>query len=256
MSSKSRNYSANNASNRPLIELQKSIQIVENTTRLQESIRQQKEVLKQLKDIMEEENVDDVFNEFNEFVKEKEENLKKTQDKLNKILAISEEKRDNAKGIFNKMRNRKTIRSRGGNKTQSRSRGSPRTQGSPRTRGSPRTLGSPRTRGSPRTLGVGREEYGKKPIRIVRVEDPIKTKFVERNFSNSSEDTYITLVDDKQIKKLEEEGKLVRILDNIEPQKELSPAKKPNFGVTESKKKQKGLFGIINRFTRKNKNPK
>merc|ERR1711916_367538 len=132
-------------------------------------------------------------------------NLKKTQDKLNKIVAISEEKRDNAKGIFNKMRNRKTIRSRGGNKTQSRSRGSPRTQG------------SPRTRGSPRTLGVGREEYGKKPIRIVRVEDPIKTKFVERNFSNSSEDTYITLVDDKQIKKLEEEGKLVRILDNIEP---------------------------------------
>ena len=90
----------------------------------------------------------------------------------------------------------------------------------------------------------------------MRVEDPKQTKFVERKFSKSSgDDTYITLVDDKQIEELTANGKLVRILDNIEPQKELLPAEKPIFGVTQSKKKQKGRFStLFGRFTRKNPN--
>ena len=235
MSSKSNNSTRSRRVN----ELEKSTQIVEESqiveeyNKLKKSIKEQKQILVQLKEIMKKENVDHVFTEF---VEKKEKNLKKTEDELNKILAISEEKRNNARRTFYH-RNRK-IRSRGGNKSKSRSRGRSKTQG------------------SPRTLGVGREESGNNPKRIVRVEDPKQTKFVERKFSKSSgDDTYITLVNDEQIKKLEKDGKIVRILDDIEPQKELLPAEKPNFGITESKKKQKGRFStLFGRFTRKNPN--
>ena len=231
MSSKSKN----NTRSTTVIELEKSTQIVEESNKLKKSIKEQKQILVQLKEIMKSENVDDVFSKF---VKEKEKNLKKTEDELNKILAISEEKRNNAKGIFFNLRDTNRIRSRGGNKSKSRSRGRSRSQG------------------SPKTLGVGREESGIIPMRIVRVEDPKQTKFVERKFSKSSGDdtTYITLVNDKQIEKLIADGKLVRILDINEKQKELQPAEKPNFGVTQSKKKQKVLSRLFGRFTRKNPN--
>lgn len=233
MSSKSKN----NTRSRTVNELEKSTQIVEESNKLKKSIKEQNQILVQLKEIMKKEIVDDVFIEF---VKKKEKNLKKTKDELNKILAISEERRNNAKGIFINLRNRERIRSRGGNKSKSRSRGRSKTQG------------RPRSQGSPKTLGVGHEESGINPIRIVRVENPNETKFVERKFSKSSGDTYITLVDDKQIKKLEEDGKIVRILDINEKQKELQPAEKPNFGVTQSKKKQKVLSRLFDRFTRRN----
>ena len=104
-----------------------------------------------------------------------------------------------------------------------------------------------------RTLGVGREESGNNQPRIVRVEDPNQTKFVERKFSKG-DDTYITLVNDKQIEKLTADGKLVRIMDINEKQKELPPTEKPNFPVTQSKKKQKKLSTLFGRFTRKNPN--
>jgi hypothetical protein len=231
MSSKSNNSTRSRTVN----ELDKSTQIVEESNKLKKSIKEQKQILVQLKEIMSSnENVDDVFSEF---VKEKEKNLKKTEDELNKILAIAEEKRNKATRTFNNLRNRKKIRSHGGNKSKSRSRGRPRSQG------------------SPRTLGVGREESGINPMRIVRVENPNQTKFIERKFSKSSgDDTYITLVNDEQIKKLTANGKLVRILDDIEPEKELTPSEKPNFGVTQSKKKQKILSRLFGRFTRKNPN--
>jgi hypothetical protein len=236
MSSKSNNSTRSRRVN----ELEKSTQIVEEYNKLKKSIKEQKQILVQLKEIMKKEVVDDVFVNF---VKEKEKSLKKTEDELNKILAISEERRNDATHRFKNLRDINKIRSRGGNKTQSRSRGSPRSQG------------------SPRTLGVGREESGNNRMRIVRVEDPKQTKFVERKFSKSSGDnTYITLVNDKQIEELTANGKLVRILDINEKQKELLPAEKPNFGVTQSKKKQKGIFStlrfstLFGRFTRKNPN--
>ena len=60
MSSKSNNSTRSRRVN----ELEKSTQIVEEYNKLKKSIKEQKQILVQLKEIMKYENVDDVFSEF------------------------------------------------------------------------------------------------------------------------------------------------------------------------------------------------
>ena len=164
------------------------------------------------------------------------------------MLSKSKSKKNYVSNASNKRR----TRSRGGNKSKSKSRRSPKTQ------------------------GVGREESGNNIHRVVEVENPRETKFVERKFSKSlGDETYITLVNDEQIEELRAAGKLVRIIFNIDKndkqynngeekdnnvvQDVLSPVEKPELGMLRNSKK-KDIFSRlkrgISRLTRRHKNPK